>query len=595
MDGNAAADGGEPPYDPMKDPTRKPQRSNDPGWNYGYWSEPPNQDLVVCALFGKITSGGIKRHKKHLAGVGGDAIGCPKATTQLRREMRAYLEQNRRIKGVVDVDDDQEVVEVSSVGANIASKRPSSGTTAKQNKKAFIINMQGKKKSVTAAANSSKPIVAMLRRTPEDLADERDSGCSQSTMESSTKTQEERHYVSMQWALFFYECGIPFNAASSRQFEVAIEATCQYGSGYKPPSAHELREPLLNDCVKETGLSRRQHEAAWKKYGCTLMSDGWSDKRGRHLINFLVNSPEGTFFLESVDASSVCHDGDMIANLLEKRILVVGKENVVQVITDNGANYKKAGHLLMERMPTLYWSPCACHCLDLMLEDIGKLKAFKKPIAGARRVTTFIYRHGRLLSLMRKATGGDLVRPAATRFATAILTLRSLVKNKAALRSLFTSDEWVGNKLAKTQVGLNVQEIILSTEWWSAIEDCLRASTALLRVLRVADGDEKPAMREIKALMIYAKERINLGFPRQNKQQLLKKILAIVDKRWENQMDHPLYGAALFLNPGKFFPIVSRNDDALVGELRSCFNDVLAKMVPDANVQKKDGSIICAL
>ncbi|XP_044446454.1 uncharacterized protein, partial [Triticum aestivum] len=360
-------------------------------------------------------------------------------------------------------------------------------------------------------------------------------------MESSTKTPEERQYVNMQWALFFYECGIPFNAASSRQFEVAIEASCQYGSGYKPPSAHELREKLLNDCVKETGLLRRQHEAAWKKYGCTLMSDGWSDKRGRHLINFLVNSPEGTFFLESVDASSVCHDGDMIADLLEKRILDVGKENV----------------------------------------------AFKKPIAGARRVTTFIYRHGRLLSLMRKATGGDLVRPAATRFATAILTLRSLVKNKAALRSLFTSEEWVGNKLAKTQVGLNVQEIILSTEWWSAIEDCLRASTPLLRVLRVADGDEKPAMLEIKALMIYAKERINLGFPQQNKQPLLKKILAIVDKRWENQMDHPLYGAALFLNPGKFFPIVSRNDDALVGELRSCFNDVLAKMVPDANVRKK--------
>nr|XP_045083750.1 uncharacterized protein LOC109738638 [Aegilops tauschii subsp. strangulata] len=374
----------------------------------------------------------------------------------------------------------------------------------------------------------------MLRRTPEDLVDEKRSGCSQSNMESSTKTPGERHYVNMQWALFFYECGIPFNAASSRQFEVAIEASCQYGSGYKPPSAHELREPLLNDCVKETGLLRRQHESAWKKYGCTLMSDGWSDKRGRHLINFLVNSPEGTFFLESVDASSVCHDGDMIADLLEKRILDVGKENVVQVVTDNGANYKKAGHLLMERMPTLYWTPCACHCLDLMLEDIGKLKAFKKPIAGARRVTTFIYRHGRLLSPMRKATGGDLVRPAATRFATAILTLRSLVKNKAALRSLFTSDEWVGNKLAKTQVGLNVQEIILSTEWWSAIEDCLRASTPLLRVLRVADGDEKPAMPEIKALMIYAKERLNLGFPQQNKQPLLKKILAIVDKRWEN-------------------------------------------------------------
>ncbi|KAM0866668.1 hypothetical protein ACQ4PT_042490 [Festuca glaucescens] len=156
----------------------------------------------------------------------------------------------------------------------------------------------------------------------------------------------------------------------------------------------------------------------------------------------------------------------------------------------------------------------------------------------------------------------DLVRPAATRFATSFLSLKSLVKHKQALRSLFTSQAWNGNKLAKTQAGLNVQEqdIILSTEWWHAVEDCLRASAPLLIVLRLVDGDEVPAMPEIAALMKYAKERINQGFPQQNKQPLLKKIMNIVDKHWETQMDHPLYGAALFLNPGKFFSIVKSVD-----------------------------------
>lgn len=52
-------------------------------------------------------------------------------------------------------------------------------------------------------------------------------------------------------------------------------------------------------------------------------------------------------------------------------------------------------------------------------------------------------------------------------------------------------------------------------------------------------------------------------------------------------MDHPLYGAALFLNPGKFFLAVDSGDDALVGELRSCFNDVLAKMVLDVETRDK--------
>jgi hypothetical protein len=56
------------------------------------------------------------------------------------------------------------------------------------------------------------------------------------------------------------------------------------------------------------------------------MSDGWMDKRGRHLTNFLVNNQVGTYFLESVDASSEAHDASMLADLLEKRILNIGKE-----------------------------------------------------------------------------------------------------------------------------------------------------------------------------------------------------------------------------------------------------------------------------
>jgi hypothetical protein len=572
-------DGDDASYDPMKDPLLKPRRTTDPGWNYGYMVTPGNSNIVKCNICGKVTQGGIKRHKEHLAGTGGDAIGCPGVSTEVRREMIAYLEKNRRNQPI-DLD---EVVEVDAAGTSrvqYSTTRPSSGTAAKRNKRAFATKI---KEHVAA-----KSVVSMLRKKPKVVVDERRSGCSQSTMESSTKTVEERHYVSMQWALFFYECGIPFNVASSRQFQIAIEASCQYGPGYKPPSPHELREPLLKDCVKETKLLRAKHEAAWKQYGCTLMSDGWSDRRGRHLINFLVNSPEGTFFLESVDASSECQDARMIADSLEKRIEVVGKENVVQVVTDNGANYKAAGKILMERIPTLYWSPCACHCLDLMLEDVGKLKEFKRPIAWGKRVTNFIYRHGRILSLMRKATGGlDLVRPAATRFATSYLALKSLVKHKQELRSLFTCQGWVGNKLAKTAAGLNVQDIVLSAEWWHSVEDCLRAAGPLLRVLRLADGDEIPAMPEITALMRYAKEKITQSFPQQNKQALLKKIMGIVDKRWENQMDHPLYGAALFLNPGKYFSIVESGDDALVGELRSCFNDVLARMALDVDIRNK--------
>jgi hypothetical protein len=80
------------------------------------------------------------------------------------------------------------------------------------------------------------------------------------------------------------------------------------------------------------------------------------------------------------------------------------------------------------------------------------LKEFKKPIARLRCITTFIYRHGKIISLMRDKIGAGLMSPGATRFATSFLTLKSLHKHRDALKGLFLSEEWNGNKLAKTAI-----------------------------------------------------------------------------------------------------------------------------------------------
>jgi hypothetical protein len=85
---------------------------------------------------------------------------------------------------------------------------------------------------------------------------------------------------------------------------------------------------------------RAEHEIAWSTHGCTLMSNGWIDRRGPNLINFLVNNLEGTYFMESVDASSEQHSEEMLAGLLEKRIDKIGREKIIQVVINNGVNYK---------------------------------------------------------------------------------------------------------------------------------------------------------------------------------------------------------------------------------------------------------------
>jgi hypothetical protein len=49
-----------------------------------------------------------------------------------------------------------------------------------------------------------------------------------------------------------------------------------------------MRNPLLERSVDKTNDLRKKHEQAWKEYGCTLMSDGWTDTRHRSPLDNMV-------------------------------------------------------------------------------------------------------------------------------------------------------------------------------------------------------------------------------------------------------------------------------------------------------------------
>ena len=71
----------------------------------------------------------------------------------------------------------------------------------------------------------------------------------------------------------------------------------------------------------------------------------------------------------------------------------VGEANVVQIVTDNGSSFVKAGKLLMKKY-NLYLTPCVAHCNDLMFEDIGKRESVFDLITKTRKITNFINNHG---------------------------------------------------------------------------------------------------------------------------------------------------------------------------------------------------------
>ena len=83
----------------------------------------------------------------------------------------------------------------------------------------------------------------------------------------------------------------------------------------KPPSYHELKVPILEE-VTYTNELLSNHKESWGRYGCSIISDGWTSRTSRNLMKFLVNCPFGTMFVKSLMHSLFMKKGKKCSNYL---------------------------------------------------------------------------------------------------------------------------------------------------------------------------------------------------------------------------------------------------------------------------------------
>ncbi|XP_013620220.1 PREDICTED: uncharacterized protein LOC106326833 [Brassica oleracea var. oleracea] len=363
-----------------------------------------------------------------------------------------------------------------------------------------------------------------------------------------------------------------------------IQSIGLYRPGLKPPSMYELRVPLLNKEGQNTLVQIEDNKKEWASKGCSLMSDGWRDSVAKKdIVNFLVNSPKGSVFIKSKDVSEVVKDATLLFKLLDDMVEEIGEANVVQVITDNAKNYIKAGKLLEAKRPHLYWTPCAAHCIDLMLEDIGEIPALKSAMKKCMFMNGYIYSHVPLVNMMRKFTKQrNLHRPAITRFATSCITMTQFLKQQKPLRDMVNSAEWSESKWPKEAGARKVRQYLMQASFWKNIRRALKIMTPLVKVLRMVDGEKKPAMGYIYAAMDRAKETIERDF-KWNKEKY-EEAFEIIDKRWQCQLHHPLHAAGYFLNPSIHYKYP---DDVRCAEVEGGLYNCIARLVPNTETQDK--------
>ncbi|XP_010476554.2 PREDICTED: uncharacterized protein LOC104755784 [Camelina sativa] len=510
------------------------RKSKDVGWEFGVLVNPTNLDKVKCKLCGKEFSGGVHRLKQHVARIQGNVSGCPNSNIEDQEKCKLAMQEAKNKKKRVRMKDSEirnsaniderrqmedEVIEVDGMGVNKMSR------------------MFGPLDRFTSNINHESPQGPILTPRQQHI--------------KNVIAKEKLHVVHQYIARWVYSHGIPFNAIANDDFKRMLEAAGQFGPGVTPPSQYQLKEPLLKEEVgRVTGIMKAQ-EDEWKLSGCSVMTDSWSDRKRRSIMNLCVNSKEGTMFLSSKDCSEDAHTGQYIFEYVNECIEKVGENQVVQVVTDNATNNMAAAKLLKEVKPTIIWTSCATHTINLMVEGIAKLPLFKETIDRAKTFTIFIYAHHKTLSLMRKFTKSrDIVRPGVTRFASAFLTLQSLLEKKQHLKMMFASTEWDTCKWAKDSKGLAAYHTTTNMEFWDGVEMCIKVFAPLVKVLRLADGDLKPTMGFLHGELEEAKKEICKVL---DIEKNYKPILDIIGQKSKGRLDSPLHWMGYLLNPYYFY------------------------------------------
>ncbi|XP_050210873.1 uncharacterized protein LOC126661125 [Mercurialis annua] len=560
-------------------------QKHDPAWRHCQMFRNGERVQLKCIYCGKFfKGGGIHRIKEHLAGHKGNASTCLRVPNDVRVVMQQSLDgvvvkkrKKQKIaeeisnlssvvvgetevfgNGQVEISAGMEFVGVSNV-IDPSSSLLISGEEGK------IDNVSERKKRGRCkgvATNNANAIVAVNNRNVLGV-------------------KKVNNQVHMAVARFLYDIGAPLDAVNSVYFQHMVEAIALGGSDVGMPTYHDLRGWVLKNSVEEVKTDVNKHVETWVRTGCSLLVDQRKTLIGRTLLCFLVYCPEGVVFLKSVDASDIINSSDSLYELLKLVVEEIGVGHILQVITCMDEQFIIAGRRLSNAFPTLYWAPCAAHCIDLILGDFAKLEWIDTVIQQARSITRFVYNHNAVLNMVRRYTfGNEIVGAALTRNTTNFETLKRIVELKHTLQAMVTSQEWMDSPYSKNPRGLEMLDLLSNQSFWSSCILITNLTNPLLRLLRIASSIKRAAMGYVYAGIYRAKEAI--------KKELLKKedymvYWNIIDHWWEQQKNLPLQAAGFFLNPKFFYSI----EEDLRNDILSQMFDCIEKLVPDVKVQDK--------
>lgn len=403
-----------------------------------------------------------------------------------------------------------------------------------------------------------------------------DASCSSAPSSTSIKRQTtitaalqsgSKQVTDAALARAFYANGIPFSIIENKYFKEAIAAVAKAGPGYKPPGRQAISEALLANEVANVSCKLDSFKAQLSTTGGTLVSDGWTNVQNRAIINFLLVTGDGAMFVDGVDTSGQIKDADFIATELAKRIDSIGSDNIVQVVTDSAGNCVAARNKLAVKYTSIAFSPCTAHCLDLLLEDIGKLCWVRDIIIRGHEVVKFITNHQSPLDYFRSKSKLELLKPGETRFASNFVMMQRLMATKDAIRETVMDrgfKQWLSKTTRKKSIrdnGKLITDTVVDGSFWDSVTLLTSVCEPIVSLLRLVDG-AKPCVGKIYWKMF----QLDQGVLNSTMLDAAQKscLSGLINSRWK-MLHTDLHSAGFVLDPEYRSFLQHENEEVISG------------------------------
>lgn len=294
------------------------------------------------------------------------------------------------------------------------------------------------------------------------------------TTSAGELTAEKKALIDTKITKLFCRTGMSFRIADSAAFRDVIQELNPSYAKQLPKSrtiSGVLLDEVYNKSFKQlTDILNDSNEL-------TLISDGWTNLRGEHIVNFLIKAPsQPSMFLKSIDTSGISQTAENIAEAIISVIEEVGSGKFVALVMDNANVVKAAGRKVEEKFPNISSYGCAAHCLNLLVKDI--LETHASILSEVSKVIKMINNHHRARALFDAArktdnTARKLMVAVNTRWFSHYQSLKSVQDSKYVLIKL--CDENTDELKQITPTAAAVITCIKTASFWARLAKAVKA------------------------------------------------------------------------------------------------------------------------